>query len=321
MAGANQYGPYTRTALQRIARGAPSLNLLDLELTGLPPLPPILMHLECGHNRLTVLPPLPPTLETLGCSTNKLTVLPPLPPTLTRLQCSDNQLTELPALPPTLTRLFCRYNQLTALPPLPPTLTELYCHHNQQTVLPPLPPTLTVLDCKENYLTVLPPLPPGLTDLLCGDNPITSVTLPFPNGIRYQRMGDVFTGTRLQFGPRETLGQYEKKQAPKVETQLMGEQISRQTPALIPDVMSIVMKFANAKDPNRIVLDQAKNRGVALPRLPPETEAETALRLELAKPDQNQAKIAALRREVARRGGRRTRRGRKSRRKSLRQRK
>jgi hypothetical protein len=52
---------------------------------------------------------------------------------------------------------------------------------------------------------------------------------------------------------------------PKVKPQLMGEQISRQT-NLHPDVMKNIMEFANAKDPKRIVLDSAANRGVALPR-------------------------------------------------------
>ena len=50
-----------------------------------------------------------------------------------------------------------------------------------------------------------------------------------------------------------------------VTAQLMGEQISRQT-KLHPDVMKNIMEFANAKDPKRIVLDSAANRGVALPR-------------------------------------------------------
>jgi hypothetical protein len=53
--------------------------------------------------------------------------------------------------------------------------------------------------------------------------------------------------------------------AKPVTTQLMGEQISRQT-KLYPDVMKNIMEFANAKDPKRIVLDSAANRGVALPR-------------------------------------------------------
>jgi hypothetical protein len=93
---------------------------------------------------------------------------------------------------------------------------------------------------------------------------------------------------------------------PGITNQLMGEQISRQT-TLHPDVMKNIMEFANAKDPKRIVLDSAANRGVALPR-PVESETEEALRLELAKPEPNQSKIAALRRELARKGGRRTRR-------------
>jgi len=51
----------------------------------------------------------------------------------------------------------------------------------------------------------------------------------------------------------------------KVTAQLIGEQISRQT-KLHPDVMKNIMEFADAKDPKRIVLDAAANRGVTMPR-------------------------------------------------------
>ena len=229
------------------------------------------------------------------------------------LRIHDLNIHSLPPLPPNFRTVFLTGNQLTVLPPLPPTLRWLDCSDNQLTTLPVLPPTLQLLNCSNNQLTTSPAIPPNIISFNFQYNPITSVTLPFPRAIREYPMIRSFYGTRLQFKRYETLGEYETRMlAPKVETQLMGEQISRQTP-LIPDVMKNVMEFANAKEPNRIVLDQAANRGVALPRLPPETEAETALRLELAKPDPNQAKIAALRREVARRGGRRTRRVRRSR--------
>jgi hypothetical protein len=52
---------------------------------------------------------------------------------------------------------------------------------------------------------------------------------------------------------------------PRLKTQLMGEQISRQT-VLHPDVMKNILEFANAKDPKRIVLDAAANSGVTVPR-------------------------------------------------------
>jgi hypothetical protein len=99
-----------------------------------------------------------------------------------------------------------------------------------------------------------------------------------------------------------------------IKNQLMGEQLYRQSAVTLPpNVAQTISEFSGAKDPKRVFLDAVKNRGVALPR-PPETEAEEALRLELAKPEPNQSKIAALRRELARKGGRRTRRTKRRRR-------
>ena len=101
---------------------------------------------------------------------------------------------------------------------------------------------------------------------------------------------------------------------PGIKNQLMGEQLYRQSAVTLPpNVAQTISEFSGAKDPKRVFLDAVKNRGVALPR-PPETEAEEALRLELAKPEPNQSKIAALRRELARKGGRRTRRTKRRRR-------
>ena len=95
---------------------------------------------------------------------------------------------------------------------------------------------------------------------------------------------------------------------PGITNQLMGEQLYRQSAlTLPPNVAQTISEFSGAKDPKRVFLDAVKNRGVALPR-PVESETEEALRLELAKPEPNQSKIAALRRELARKGGRRTRR-------------
>jgi hypothetical protein len=76
---------------------------------------------------------------------------------------------------------------------------------------------------------------------------------------------DSITALRTWFREAERLHKAVIECLPKVKNQLMGEQISRQT-KLHPDVMKNIMEFANAKDPNRIVLDSAANRGVALPR-------------------------------------------------------
>ena len=86
------------------------LELEDKNLEELPPLPPGLIKLYCGGNRLTSLPPLPATLEILSCGENQLTELPPLPAGLKVLFCERNQLTSLPQLPVSLTELDCEYN-------------------------------------------------------------------------------------------------------------------------------------------------------------------------------------------------------------------
>jgi hypothetical protein len=52
---------------------------------------------------------------------------------------------------------------------------------------------------------------------------------------------------------------------PKIKAQLMTEQLYRQS-NLVPDVMKNIMEFSNAKDPKRIVMDAAANRGVTMPR-------------------------------------------------------
>lgn len=84
-----------------------------------------------------------------------LTSLPPLPDILTDLFCDNNQLTTLPHLPSKLVFLSCRNNQLTSLPDLPDSLTELYCINNKLTSLPSLPSTLKIIYFNEgNNITV-----------------------------------------------------------------------------------------------------------------------------------------------------------------------
>jgi hypothetical protein len=170
------FGPNTATALQRIAQGLPTLNLVGLGLTGLPPLPNTVRELFIGNNQLTVLPTLPPNLGYLDFTGNQVTALPALPPNLLTIGAGNNRLTVLPALPPYLEELWCEQNQLTALPALPPTLRMIVCNNNPITVLPPLPPGLKELYVMSTSLTALPPLPLGILKVSCGRTDIA--TLP-----------------------------------------------------------------------------------------------------------------------------------------------
>ena len=175
-------------ALQRIQRCRDKrLDLSNLHLTELPPLPDDLIMLRCSSNELTSLPTLPPTLRILHCHQNQLSSLPELPPFLEFLSCSNNHITSLPSLPSSLTQLVCMQNCLTALPDLPNALEELCVDNNDITWLPTLHPHLTSLSCCWNPLTSLPSLPSlphGLESLFCFANPLE--TMPeFPSTLVY----------------------------------------------------------------------------------------------------------------------------------------
>lgn len=115
--------------------------------------------LDLSDLNLTVLPPLPPTLKALNCELNALTSLPELPPTLEYLYCCNNRIRSLPELPATLTSLWCTANQLSSLPALPAGLRKLVCSANSLSELPDIPDGITVLTCSYNPLRSIPEIP------------------------------------------------------------------------------------------------------------------------------------------------------------------
>lgn len=143
------------------------LDLTNLGLSELPPLPDGLTELRCCHNQLTFLPELPSSLQTLYCSCNQLTSIPSLPSSLETFTCLINQLTTLPPLPTSLSMMMCDCNRITALPELPLYLTYLSCSCNQLTSLPSLHHGLSRLYCSSNELETLPELPSTLVGLAC----------------------------------------------------------------------------------------------------------------------------------------------------------
>jgi len=101
--------------------------------------------------------------DELDLSQLNLKWLPPLPNTLQKLYCSNNQLTRLPDLPNSLQYLDCDYNELTNLPDLPNTLRTLYCGDNKLTTLPILPNLLEIKCYGNPYnFATLPELPSSL---------------------------------------------------------------------------------------------------------------------------------------------------------------
>jgi Leucine-rich repeat (LRR) protein len=188
-----------------------AIDLSDLGLSTLPPLPAGLIALDVSQNALTALPEhLPRDLQQLDASQNALTALPEhLPPGLQTLDASQNALTALPEhLPLGLQHLDVSQNALTALPEhLPRDLQGLDVSQNALTVLPEhlprnlqhldlsqneltallerLPRDLQYLDVSQNALTTLPKrLPRGLQNLDVSQNALTALSEDLPRGLR-----------------------------------------------------------------------------------------------------------------------------------------
>jgi outer membrane protein YopM len=129
------------------------IDLDNLGLETLPPIPNNCRRLYCSNNKLTKLPDLY-NCRILYCYNNQLVTLPELP-NCEFLKCNNNQLVILPELP-VCTDLQCQYNNLIQLPDLP-KCASLNCSHNDLKTLPNLP-ACTSLICNNNKLTVLPEL-------------------------------------------------------------------------------------------------------------------------------------------------------------------
>jgi hypothetical protein len=89
-------GPDTDELMRRIKESltTSSLDVSELDIHSIPPLPNGLKYLYCDNTYITSLPPLPNGLKILYCNNTILTSLPPLPAGLQVLNCYNTQLPE-----------------------------------------------------------------------------------------------------------------------------------------------------------------------------------------------------------------------------------
>jgi hypothetical protein len=110
-------------------------------------------RLDLSNLGLSVLPPIPEGTRVFICMNNHLKTLPDLPSTLKLLHCDNNELEQLPKLPESLTLgLTCKNNRLVRLPKLPDHLISVICENNRIPTLPILPASLRLLDARNNPL-------------------------------------------------------------------------------------------------------------------------------------------------------------------------
>jgi E3 ubiquitin-protein ligase SspH2 len=163
------------------------LNLSDLDLTELPPIPSKVRRLNCSFNSISSLSNLPKRLRRLKCD---LTNDAKLPRQLTYLWCGGDQFVQLIDLPNELLTIYI-YSapQLTSIDKLPDSIQHIYIRScNTIRHIYHLPKNLKVLDIwymyklesiayfprylettriRETVLTKLPPLPLQLQHLVC----------------------------------------------------------------------------------------------------------------------------------------------------------
>lgn len=138
--------------------------------------------LDLSNLGITSIPPLPDSVQSTDLSWNLLRDLQGLPAGLRMLRASHNQLTSVPDLSQfeQLYWLDLQDNHLTTLGDrLPPALERMDVSENLLTKLPsPLPPNLKVLFMEYNDITRIPMLPDSLQWLCWGGNPIEQDNLP-----------------------------------------------------------------------------------------------------------------------------------------------
>ena len=165
--GNQEHGPDTVELMNRIRTMSSFLDLGDLNITSLPPLPSNTTYLILSKTQVTSLPEsLPPNLEGLDISDTRITRLPKLPGTLQLLFLRNTQVTSLPELPANLQQLSINNTGITQLPALPGSLFQLNISNSGVTRLPePLPHHLAYLDVAGTPMTSLPTILPYLRTL------------------------------------------------------------------------------------------------------------------------------------------------------------
>ena len=174
--GNEEHGPDTAELIKRIRTIQNGiLNLKNLNITSLPPIPLSTTRLILKQTQVTSLPePLPPNLEGLDISYTRITRLPELPDTLQYLLLTNTGVTSLPeSLPPNLKQLTIHDTGITQLPALPESLNSLGISNTGVTRLPEsLPPNLERLDVSGTPMTSLPTNLPYLRVLYVSDTKI-----------------------------------------------------------------------------------------------------------------------------------------------------
>jgi Leucine-rich repeat (LRR) protein len=189
------YGGLDRPTLHGLLEGRQGtaiptmrVDLSQMRLDSIPPLPDDIEALDIAHNTIDELANLPKNLKILKAESAGITKLPMnWPRGLVDLDLSSNELSHLPPwLPSGLTRLTLAGNSLTTLPPLPETLEDLGIHYNSFTKLPDhLPGRLKHIRAIGNRLSTVPEnLPPGLETLDVANNRLTELPYTLPAGLK-----------------------------------------------------------------------------------------------------------------------------------------
>lgn len=159
------------------------LDVSNLGITFLPPLPDSITELNASYNKLIAISDLPKTLKKLTIWSNQIIYLPEdLPAELEILNAGNNLISYIPSLPKKLQKLDLSYNNLETIIALPDTVTTFIANTNNIKKIFSFPASMKTLEIANNELKYLPNFPENTTKINVGRNKLTAIP-PLPKKI------------------------------------------------------------------------------------------------------------------------------------------
>ncbi|HAW0894304.1 TPA: hypothetical protein JLK53_001938 [Escherichia coli] len=148
-----------------------TLDLSNLQLSSLPPLPEWIEVLLVYHNKLTKIQ-VPELCKELSASFNELTVFPEVPDNIIRISVANNKISYIASFPSKAEIILIGHNNLSEIPAIPDTTKIFSCSYNNIKKITHFPQNLIHAFIEHNNIQALPALHSNLKTLYAEDNPI-----------------------------------------------------------------------------------------------------------------------------------------------------
>ncbi|HAW0896849.1 TPA: leucine-rich repeat domain-containing protein [Escherichia coli] len=148
-----------------------TLDLSNLQLSSLPPLPEWIEKLSVSNNKLTKIQ-VPVLCKKLSASFNKLTVFPEVPDNIIQISVTNNKISYIDSFPSKAEIILIGHNYLSEIPAIPDATMVFDCSYNNIKKIHYFPENLESVSIGHNRIQALPKLGRKLKKLSAEDNPI-----------------------------------------------------------------------------------------------------------------------------------------------------